>query len=169
MTRDGSAGVPGEPGTVHIDRGATVTARMPTAEECARGYPEGTPVMVLKDGSYDKIYPHWVTLQFDDPHGQPDPAAVHDTAAYVLRLIGEQLDLTRGRVTDLADALRWGPCHVAHLADKMREEEEDEGPCEPARQPAAGRRAGRSGPGRSGQRTRGRARRPRRGRAGRRG
>lgn len=124
MTEDAAAIAPGDRGTMHIGYAAVVTARMPTAEECARGFQEGEPVLVVADGIRDKVYPAWVTLTFDDPHGQPEPDALRDITAYVLKLIGEQLHLTGGRVADLAGALRRSPCSVTHLADAMREEEE---------------------------------------------
>jgi hypothetical protein len=129
---------------MHIGHGATVTARMPTTEEVARGFPEGAPVMVVSNGANTKIVPHWVTLEFDDPHGQAAPDAVNDAARYVLRIISEQMQLTNGRIVDLAAALGQSPCHVGHLADEVRDEEDaawqcaDASMCERVPQPADG-------------------------------
>ena len=113
--------------TVHIDHAAVVTARMPTSDECAHGFPDGVPVLVVDDGVMDKVFPHWVAVTFDDPHVRAEPDAVQDAAIYVLKMIGEQMELVGGRVTDLASAIRRSPCSVTHLADVMREEDEAPG------------------------------------------
>ena len=121
---------------VHIDHAAVVAVRMPTAEECARGYQAGAPVIVVADGGRDEVFPSWVTLSFDDPHGQPEPDAVQDAARYVAAIIGEQLHNVGGMVTDLAAALRRSPCSVTHLADEVREEEKAAWRCADASVPA---------------------------------
>jgi hypothetical protein len=135
---------PGEKLTVHIDRAAAVTARMPTQEECAAGYPPGAPVLVVEDGGTGgKVFPHLVALTFDDPHGQPAPDAVRDAALFVLRAIGQDLSLVHARIGDLIGAFRRSPCAVAHLAVEVREEQAaawqcaDPSVCERAARPAS--------------------------------
>lgn len=128
-TENKTAQIPGELRTVHIGHAASVTVRMPTADECARGCPEGAPVLVVSDGVRKNVFPHWVTLEFDDPHGQPEPDAARDAAAYVLDIAAERLGLAVARVEDLAAALRGSPCEVTHLADKVRQEEADAWHC----------------------------------------
>ena len=113
---------PGERLTVHIDHAATVTARMPTTDECARGYPKDVPVLVVVDGIADKVFPYFVALTFDNPHGQPEPDAARDAALYVLDIIGQDLNLVNGRVDELIGAVSRSPCSVAHLADEVRED-----------------------------------------------
>ena len=111
-----------EQARIHVDHASVVTTRMPTPDECAVGYPEGVPVLVVSNGVRDNVFPHWVTLAFDDPHGQPEPDAVGESAAYVLGVIDEELGLVAGRIADLAEAVRRSPCSIVHLADKIREE-----------------------------------------------
>lgn len=106
---------------VTVDRAAKVTTRMATPAECARGYPEG-PVLVVTDRLGTRVHPHWVTLAFSEPHGQPEPDAVQQAAAYVLGVIGEDLDLLGTRIADLAGAFSLSPCRVAHMAGEVREE-----------------------------------------------
>lgn len=112
---------PGEKLTVHIDHAAAVTARMPTADECARGYPQDVPVLVVADGAKDKVFPYFVALTFDDPHRQPEPNAVGEAALYVLDTIGQDLNLVNARVDELIGAVRRSPYSVTHLADEVRE------------------------------------------------
>jgi Bacterial regulatory proteins, gntR family len=114
---------------IHVDHASAVSARMPTADECAVGYPDGAPVLVVANGVRDKVFPHWVTLAFDDPHGQPEPDAVRESAAYVLGVIGEDLGLVAARVADLAEAVHRSPCSIVHLADKIRKERAAEFSC----------------------------------------
>lgn len=117
---------PAETRSVRIDHAAAVTARMPTPEECNAGFPLGVPVLVVADShGRDKVFPHWVTVTFDDPHGQPEPDAVRDTAAYVLGVIGEHLGNARADLARLARALGQSPCSVTHLADEVREREDE--------------------------------------------
>jgi len=108
--------------TIHINRAAVITTRMPTADECASGFPDGAPVLVVADGGPEKVFPYWVMLTCDDPHGQPEPGVFQDAAAYVLDVIAEELELVTGRYNDLAEALRRSPCNVPHLADRIRAE-----------------------------------------------
>lgn len=133
-----------EQGRMHIDRASSVATRMPTPAERAVGYPEGAPVLVVGDGVRDKVFPHWITLQFDDPHGQPEPDAVRESADYVLGVICEELGLVAARVADLAEAIQRSPCSIVHLADQIREERAaeftcmDASVCEHAARTAAG-------------------------------
>ena len=92
----------GQAATFHVDRAAVIRARMPTPEECARGYAAGAPVLVVNDGITDKVFPCWVQVTVDDPHGTPQPDAVRDAAVYVLGIIGEQLDNLSADLDDLA-------------------------------------------------------------------
>jgi hypothetical protein len=108
----------------HIDHAATVTARMPTPEECAAGFTPDAPVLVVEGGGLDdKVFSSLTALTFDDPHGQPGPDAVRAAVLYVLGIIGQDLNLMNARVDELADAIRRSPCAVGHLADAIREEQ----------------------------------------------
>ena len=118
------------PGEIHIDRAVTVATRMPTPDECALGYPEGDPVLVVTERvGPGKVFPRWVTLTFDDPHGQPEPDAVQAAAVEVLGVISEELGLVNARIADLADAAHRSPCSITHLADKIRDERDAEFGC----------------------------------------
>jgi DNA-binding transcriptional regulator YhcF (GntR family) len=142
--QEGRMTLQAEQGRVHIDRASAVTVRMPTADERAVGYPDGAPVLVVANVGRDNVFPHWITLAFDDPHGQPEPDAVRESAVYVLGVIGEELGLVAARVADLAEAVYRSPCSVVHLADRIREERAaefgcmDASVCEHAARTAAG-------------------------------
>jgi hypothetical protein len=116
---------PGEKLTVHISRAATVTARMPTPEECAAGSPPDAPVLVVDSGAPtgSKVFPHLVALAFGDPHAQAAPDQVRDAALYVLGIIGQDLSLTNARIDELMCTLRTAPPDVARLADEVRAEQ----------------------------------------------
>ncbi len=115
--------------TIHVGHAVTVAARMPTAAECARGYPVGSPVLVVTGWGCDKIYPQGYELAFDDPHGQPEADETREAAAYVLGTVSEELANIRGRVGDLRNALRGTPCRVTELAGQVREARENEMYC----------------------------------------
>lgn len=115
---------PAKTASFHIDRAAVIRVRMPTAEECARGYPAGDPVLVVSDGSLtDKVFPCWIQVTVDSPHGTPEPDAVAQAAVYVLGIIGERLNNLTADIGDLAGAFSWSPCSVTDLAGQVREQE----------------------------------------------
>lgn len=133
MTTTAPARHPGKAGTIRIDHAATVTARMPTAEEAARGYPPDMPVLVVSDpchpGRRDKVISGLAALVFGDPHATPEPDAVRDAALYVLGVIGEELNLVHGRVSDLMEAARQSPHGLTRLAGQVREERDAQWQC----------------------------------------
>jgi hypothetical protein len=114
---------PGETVSHHVDHAAVIRARMPTADECARGYAEGAPVLVVSNGITDKVFPCWVQVTVDGPHGTPEPDAVAQAAVYVLGIISERLDNLTADVDDLAGAFGRSPCSVVEQAGTVREEE----------------------------------------------
>jgi hypothetical protein len=116
-------------GTVHVDYAAAITARMPTSQECERGYPAGTPVLVVTRpaaglrGEVVSSFPSYITVTVDGPHVQPNPSDDQKATSYVLGVIAEELGLVADRVEDLAAAA--GSCGVVHLAAKVREERDE--------------------------------------------
>jgi hypothetical protein len=115
----------GGPGTVRVDYAATFTARMPTDDELARGYPAGAPVLVIDCGGPNgsQVLPHYIGVTVGDPHGAPEPDAVRDAAVYVLGIIGERLGNLGADLGGLAGAFGRSPCSVVDLAGEVREEE----------------------------------------------
>jgi len=115
--------------TIRVDHAVAVTVRMPTPQERDRGYPDAPVLVVTGWGSAEKVFPPWVELIFDDPHGQPEPGEVAAAAAYVLGTISEELANVRATVKSLAGAFGGPPCRVTELAAEVREERAAEWYC----------------------------------------
>jgi hypothetical protein len=115
----------GGPGTTHIDYAAAITARMPSSQECERGYPAGKPVLVVtdQDRGVVVVFASYITVTVDGPHVQPNPSDDQAATSYVLGVIAEELGLVAARVEDVAAAA--GSCNVVHLAAKVREERDE--------------------------------------------
>lgn len=139
----------------YLTHSAIITARMPTLDECADGYPADAPVLVVtRPGAqlaagtarpHATVFPAAaVAIAVGDPEGTPGGTEVTDAAAEIFGMIAEDLESTRQKMAMLAAAARTSPGAITRLAGQLRHERDmemfcaDADSCEHAARAAAG-------------------------------
>lgn len=104
----------------------SMIARMPTPEERQRdGIAADAPVLVMRRGGKEQIYPAALVVLTIDTSPPAAPSPVRDAACYVIGEILEDLDNVRAKITDLYHAAQSPPSEIVRLADECRQQAAD--------------------------------------------